>query len=150
MANPKSPALAAMTAKPQYLDSLFNADNTDHRDPVYQQWKQNYDLQEDPTYDLFAAYQAGMTPDDRGHLGDMFKLPTHPTFSDESKYSGQNGQIGGQWLEAGPNKWTFKASPHNLQNMPAAQLMDYFDRIEPGNTLQLPTGQRYVGGSRKR
>ncbi len=47
-----------------------------------------------PDYD----YGMESTADNRGHLGDVGKLPNHPTFSDQSAYSGKvNGLTGGVW-----------------------------------------------------
>lgn len=144
---PNKAALAALSKRPSYLPSLFEVDDTDHRDPLYQQWVKNNGLQESPDYNLFAAFNAGMNPDARGHLGDRFKLPNHPTFSTESQYSGQNGDTGGRWLPRNKS-WIFQASPTNMQNMSEQQLMQYFDTVEPGNTIQFPGGRTYTGKPR--
>jgi hypothetical protein len=117
-------------------------------DAAYRQWLQKNGLREDPTYDMRGAFAAGMQPDERGHMGDEFKLPTHPTFSDESRYSTAD-KPGGRWSQVGKgDRWRFDASPTNLENMNRAQLADYFDRVEPGNTIRFPDGSEYVGGSR--
>jgi len=53
------------------------------------------------------------------HFPDTYKLPTHPTFSYESIYSGRNGNIvGGHWQE-NPNalqRWTYQLSPDQVRN----------------------------------
>lgn len=41
-------------------------------------------------YDLQGAYLAGVRQADNGHLTDQFKKPNHPTFSEQSQYSGVN------------------------------------------------------------
>lgn len=138
-----------MAAVPQTaLYIALAQQNAAQQQAQYQQWLQQNQLREDPTYDMAGAFRAGLNPDANGHMPDTFKLPTHPTFSDESQYSGNGGPQGGRWIGHG-NRWTFMASPHNVQNMPKEQLMDYFDRVEPGNTIQFPDGTAYVGGSRK-
>ena len=54
-------------------------------------------------YDMAGAYNAGMlTPDGRGHLDDTFKKPNHPTFSNESIYSGNYNPV--EFLKAVLNK----------------------------------------------
>lgn len=115
---------------------------------AFQAYLQKYHQKEDPTYDMYAAFHDNFQPDERGHFPDTYKTPLHPTFSTESKFSGGDA-VGGQWSQ-GPNaSWIFQASPYNLQNMNEQQLMDYFDRVEKGNTIQFPGGRRYVGGSRR-
>lgn len=114
-------------------------------DPAYQQWLQRYVIREDPTYDTRAAFQHGLKPDARGHLNDTYKLPTHPTFSDESIHNGEGGKAGGKWVDLGRGKWEFHASPWNVQNMSKPQLKSYFDKVEPGTTIIFPDGERYRG-----
>lgn len=114
---------------------------------AYASWLKKYGVTEDPSYDTRGAFAAGLKPDARGHFDDTFKMPSHPTFSDESRYSTPENP-GGRWVDVGHGKWRFEASPANLENMGPDQLMSYFDRVEPGNTLRLPDGTEYVGGSR--
>lgn len=122
-----------------------NAPGLPPSDSGYQQWLSQHGIKEDPNYDTRAAFKAGLKPDERGHLSDEFKMPHHPTFSTESRLSGQNGKVGGEWLPNGGDKWTFKASPWNLKNMPKDQLTQYFDNTEQGNTIQFPDGTNHVG-----
>ncbi|HXK19672.1 MAG TPA: hypothetical protein VNG33_17800, partial [Polyangiaceae bacterium] len=43
-------------------------------------------------YDYQAAERAGVKPDPAtGHMPDTFKKPNHMTFSNESQYSGKDG-----------------------------------------------------------
>jgi len=53
------------------------------------------------------------------HFPDTYKLPTHPTFSDESLYSGRNGNIvGGTWRNnpSALQRWTYQLSPDQIRN----------------------------------
>lgn len=64
----------------------------------YKEWKEKYapnDSGQD--YDLQGAYEAGVVPDARGHMPDTWKLPNHPTFSDESMYAKDNPDLAGHW-----------------------------------------------------
>ena len=97
-------------------------------------------------YDLRGAWKAlqsgKMTPDDRGHLGDMFKKPNHPTFSDQSVYHGKDGNVGGSWADNGQGGFVFKASPKSMWN--PVELQDYFKQYEPDSILVLPQQQPEV------
>jgi hypothetical protein len=121
-------------------------------DPAYRQWLSATGVHEEPTYDTYAAFKAGLKPDTRGHLSDEYKLPNHPTFSTDSIHNGEGGHQGGVWIKTGgktasmpEGTWTFRASPWNLQNMSKAELKAYFDHTEPGMTIIFPDGERYTG-----
>jgi hypothetical protein len=62
-------------------------------------WKNQYapnDSGED--YDLQGAFLHGVKPDPQtGHWPDTWKRPNHPTFSNESIYSGLAGTNPGSW-----------------------------------------------------
>jgi hypothetical protein len=69
---------------------------------AYQKWKANLprELQYEGDYDLRGFYK--QNPDFSAspgqHMTDEFKLPNHPTFSDESRfYSPNTAQMGGHW-----------------------------------------------------
>lgn len=50
-----------------------------------------------PDYDLLSAFRSGLMRDNKsGHWSDLFKLPTHPTFSTESQYY-RKGMPAIQW-----------------------------------------------------
>jgi hypothetical protein len=80
-----------------------------------------------------------------GHLPDTFKKPNHPTFSNESQYSGKpdfygGTAEGGKWLGDDQAGWSFQPSERMLQtthNMEA--LRKYFDAVEPDSMLMSPT-----------
>ena len=94
-------------------------------------------------YDLRGAWKelmsGQMTQAENGHLGDKYKKPNHPTFSDESIYHGVDGYYGGTWGQSPDvNQTTFTPSETNLKNMSPKALQRYFDRIEPDVKLLLP------------
>lgn len=67
----------------------------------FQTWKsQNAPDDSGVDYDLRGAYQADMQRDpDNGHMGDRFKKPNHPTFSDQSQYAtGDQRDRAGFWV----------------------------------------------------
>lgn len=89
-------------------------------------------------YDLRGWYaQNGSQDLSDAHLTDQFKKPNHPTFSDQSQYSGVDGYQGGQWQQNG-NAWSFTPGKGNVYS--PEDLQDYFKRVEPGNTVNLPQG----------
>jgi hypothetical protein len=72
-----------------------------HDEAAYQMWKmQNAPRDSGADYDLRGAYLANMQRDpDNGHMGDRFKKPNHPTFSDQSQYAvGDQASRAGHWI----------------------------------------------------
>lgn len=66
-----------------------------------------------PDYD-YGAYSGN--PDSKGHIGDVGKLYTHPTFSNESMYSDPSlGLSGGSWTMDEKGVGTFMPSPRQIQ-----------------------------------
>jgi hypothetical protein len=121
--------------------------NTDlgEAEPQFQGWLQQlgeakgYDASMDlRDYDLRGAFKAGVTADERGHLTDEWKKPNHPTFSDQSIYSGTDGYEGGQWVGDDANGWDYQATKTNLQFRNRDALGQYFDRVEPGSQVMFP------------
>jgi|JI10StandDraft_1071094.scaffolds.fasta_scaffold01587_7 hypothetical protein len=106
----------------------------------YEAWKKKHNIVETPDYNTRDAYLAGLTPDDRGHLPDTFKMPNHITYSDESIYSKQkDAPIPGKWRGDDKSGWIFYASPTNVQNAGGIQnLQEYFSTKEPDSQLVLP------------
>jgi hypothetical protein len=92
-------------------------------------------------YDLRGAWkemQSGsMKADDRGHLGDKYKKPNHPTFSDQSVYNGKDGYVGGKWGKEG-GKDTFTPSKTNM--LKDDELIKYFKEREPNVKLKARDG----------
>lgn len=63
------------------------------------------------SYDLQGYWKNDRTEDGDGHMTDRYKKPNHPTFSDQSMYSGVDGYEGGKWDDAGgftPSETTAK------------------------------------------
>ena len=96
---------------------------------TFEQWYKTvpYSKNDTSSYDLRGAYEElklsenGRTQLRRfastdDHLGDRYKLPTHPTFSTESKYSNSKTP-GGEWNENKDGTWTFKPSWVNIKSM---------------------------------
>ena len=50
------------------------------------------------------------------HFPDTYKLPAHPTFSTESKYS-NNNTLGGTWKEYDNGTWVFHHSPYTARHL---------------------------------
>lgn len=99
--------------------------------------KQFPDAHDTQDYDMRGAFKAGIKPDERGHLPDTYKKPNHITFSDESVYSGKDGNKGGKWGKDG-DTWTFTPGPTNLKYHSIKELKDYFEKYEPDARLILP------------
>lgn len=92
-----------------------------------------------PDYD----YGMESTADNRGHLGDIGKLPNHPTFSDQSAYSGKvNGLTGGAW-----NGNTFTPASWQQTNESAAIRQWLINnKRNDGDVYIGPNGQPIVQG----
>lgn len=90
------------------------------------------------------------------HYTDEFKLPNHPTFSDQSMYS-QDSMKGGHWEELQkkpnvvpyaptPQEYNFIPSQQNIQNKGIDALTQYFQRYEnKGTNLKLPNKTVFGG-----
>ena len=123
--------------QPDFSDR-FNTKLSDEDEEAFQAWaKENHREKDVYDYDLRGAWkelQSGsMSEDQRGHLGDKYKKPNHPTFSSESIYS--NGD-GGRWSvdASGANVFT---PGRKLSEAEADYLREYFARVEPGVVLNL-------------
>ena len=92
--------------------------------------------------DMIARYTGGVGPDYdyRGiplsmfgeHSGDIGKLPNHPTFSTQSRYSSPE-YMGGIW---GDN--SFMPSVDMIQSGAVRGLLEYMNNVEPGVKLVAP------------
>ena len=88
-------------------------------------------------YDLRGWFNKNGPQDLTGaHLTDQFKKPNHPTFSDQSQYSGVDGMQGGKWNQQPDGSYSFTPGSTNVYSAP--ELQDYFKQVEPGNTLNIP------------
>jgi hypothetical protein len=88
-------------------------------------------------YDVMGALNLGMRFD-QGHAPDLFKKPNHPTFSIESMYSNATTP-GGQWGEDSftPSLWMLAR-----KEWPIQRLREYFERVEPGYSINIPERKR--------
>ena len=89
-------------------------------------------------YDMRGFWKSQGQMDSRGHAGDRFKKPNHPTFSDQSQYS-NFAMPGGHWSESRiPEKIHFTPSHVNIENMGEQGLQAYFEEVEPENVVDIP------------
>src|SRR5574342_270175 len=72
------------------------------------------------------------------HLPDTYKKPNHPTFSDESRYHGEDGLHGGTWERQSDGSFIFTPGRTNLAMHDPDYLSRYFERAEPGNRVNFP------------
>lgn len=128
------------TFSEDYSDK-FNTVLSPDEEEKYQAWAtENHREKDVYDYDLRGAWkelQSGtMSEDERGHLGDKYKKPNHPTFSDQSIYSGQDGVTGGVWSRNAEGKDVYTPG-RKLSSVEADRLRRYFLRNEPGVMLDL-------------
>ena len=104
-----------------------------------------------PDYDVDSYNRAVKSGDiedtmaNGGHGPDTFKLPNHPTFSEESVHSTPE-KSGGRWQQGDEDRWYFHPSEHNLKNKSPEELGEYFTNQEKkGTHLVLPTGELIEG-----
>lgn len=128
----------------------YNTKLSPEEEKEFQKWAQENGREKDVyDYDLRGAwkeFQNGeMSEDARGHLGDKYKKPNHPTFSNQSIYANGDG-----------GTWSVDAAGHDVftpgKKISAAQadyLRAYFSRVEPGAVLNLDGKVESSGGSRR-
>lgn len=105
---------------------------------AYQKWAKDNKREKDTyDYDMRGAWKEGVEASENGHFPDTYKKPNHPTFSDESKYHGAEGNKGGKWVEK-DGKRKFVAGPTNRKNWPKEELQGYFKDREPDIDLDYP------------
>jgi hypothetical protein len=122
---------------PRDLTDQFNTPLPPQQEQAFQAWTQQQPQGHASSYDYdMRGWFAQNGPQDlsEAHLTDQFKKPNHPTFSDQSIYHGANGMQGGSWQQDG-NAWQFRPGAQNFYS--PDELKDYFQRVEPGNSLVL-------------
>ena len=73
----------------------------------------------------------------KAHFTDKYKRPNHPTFPEESVYSGQDDVVGGKWSNR-QGKFTYTPSMYNInQNGGVDKYIEKFNRYEPDTRLDL-------------
>lgn len=129
-----------MSNDPRDLSNLYNTKLSPEEEVLYEAWAEKIGRQKDTyDYDLRGAWKAGAGQDPDGHMTDVYKKPNHPTFSTQSQYSGQDGMLGGQWIEQDGQLPAFVPSQSNLHWRSAQELQDYFNQVEKDRAiLQLP------------
>ena len=141
--NNLAPQAQAPTPDPYDFSTRFNTQLTPQDEQDFMAWATaKKKLNDVYDYDLRGAFkelQSGaMSEADNGHLGDKYKKPNHPTFSDLSIYHHPELMPGGHWSKSETGKDIFVPSALNLQNMPQAQLFDYFNKYEKNGILSIP------------
>ena len=135
-----------------YTDN-YNTDLSPKAEEKFQAWLKEQskakgrDMSKDlMDYDLRGFWKAGAHAEEKsGHGPDTYKKPNHPTFSDESKYSGMlaphgGNYMGGKWDKDDENKDTFTPSEHMMANTHKADMLKkYMAEREPNTILILPT-----------
>ena len=74
-----------------------------------------------------------------GHYSDSGKLPFHPTFSTDSKYSNSEFK-GGEWNQGSDGRYKYRPSEDMIDGGYTRGLGKYFRVIEPENVLDIPKG----------
>lgn len=125
---------------PDDMSGQYNTQLTPEQETAYQAWAKQQGRERDvENYDLRGAWlelQNGtMSEDERGHLGDKYKKPNHPTFSTESIYNGKDGYQGGVWSRNG--NVDIYTPQHKLTPEQAKRLRLYFAQNEEGVALNL-------------
>lgn len=127
----------ADTFEPKDFTNEYNTKLSAEEEKEFQKWAKEQGRERDLfDYDLRGAWkemQSGsMQEDDRGHLGDKYKKPNHPTFSNQSIYSNDQN-IGGKWEER--DGQTVFTPGRKLSKAEADFLQRYFAEVEPGVVL---------------
>lgn len=122
----------------QDFTDQYNTQLTPEEEREFQAWAKAEGRERDVfNYDLRGAWKelksGTMSEDARGHLGDKYKKPNHPTFSDQSIYSTEENR-GGHWsVENGQDVFV---PGRELSAAEANYLQQYFAEREPGVQLK--------------
>lgn len=114
----------------------------DSKEIAYQAWRKNLpaSLQYEGDYDLRQLFvDSGAIKPINGHFPDTYKLPNHPTFSNESIYSTKQNP-GGHWN--GDKYVPAKSNnPYQMGGMTQKQLFDFIfdDEDTPAQAPTAPT-----------
>ena len=132
------PTVAPTAADPMDYSNKYNTKLSPGDEKRFQAWAlKNNRLGDAYDYDIRGAWKelesGKMKQADNGHLGDKYKKPNHPTFSNESIYHGVDGNVGGAWGKDKNGKYTFTPSANHKWGQ--AELQDYFNKYEKGNYL---------------
>lgn len=114
----------------RYNTSLSPADEAAFQTLISKDKKLAGDLYD---YDVRGWWKAGGSKASNGHGPDTFKKPNHPTFSDQSIYSGGMNQ-GGSWVGD-----DYAPSATNMHYHEPKELQNYFARVEPQSKILAPS-----------
>jgi len=126
----------------------YNTELTSTEEKEYKKWAKeaNINSWDRGAYDSqgywkdFIASGKGDIADSDGHRPDTYKKPNHPTFSNESKYHGVDGNYGGVWTEdAG-----YQPSKQTLERYGE----DYYTRPKTGQFTREPNRPEHLDLSR--
>lgn len=135
------------------MTSMFNSPLDEGQKSQFEAWQkeQSAKIGRDLSKDLYDYDLQGYWKDNQGkqldssHLPDTYKKPNHPTFSSESMHHGSRigtdwnlKARGGEWQDLGNGKYSFTPGNSNFEYHSPQELIDYFKKNEPGNTLILP------------
>jgi hypothetical protein len=116
------------------MTDKYDTPLTDEEEKQYQAWSQEHGNPGTSDYDMRGFWKSGEAQADNGHYPDTFKKPNHPTFSDESMYSGKNGEEGGHWEQVDGDHWKFTLGPTERRN--GASLTEkYLQDNDPNSQL---------------
>jgi hypothetical protein len=140
-----------------YFRDNFNTQLSPQEEQAYQGWlvKQGMQLGRDlrheaDDYDMRGLFKdTGGANIDPGHGTDRYKKPNHPTFSDESVYSGVSDVVkggrflGGQWGGDDQSGYTYTPSPNMLERTHTPErLSRYMGEREKNVQLVMPPPYR--------
>lgn len=107
----------------------------------------------DNTYDYRAFYKDNplyamkLAEGNRNsHFSDKYKTIHHPTFSDESIYSGKNGLVGGHWVDRPKRlqRWNYRLSPSQVKrNWDIYNTLNYASNAEDDGFIITDSYGRY-------
>lgn len=81
-------ALLGTTAGAHFVSAATETKLSPSDEAKFQAWKTSMAPHDSGfDYDYRGAFQAGVGPAENKHWPDTFKKPTHPTYSNESRYS---------------------------------------------------------------
>lgn len=112
------PSIVIPITKDPVLGNSSNSYNTPLSPDQQKDYDTKFSPQDSTDYDMQGWYLKNQTVDphtDGTHYPDTWKKPSHPTFSDQSIYSGPDSQ-GGQWTNDDKGGDIFTPGPQNLKN----------------------------------
>lgn len=123
------------------LTDQYNTQLSEKDEKKFQEWVYGTGRVRDLyDYDLRGAWKemqnGSMSEDERGHLGDKYKKPNHPTFSNESIYAAAEPNRAGTWSRNSRGVVTFTTNS-GVTMSEAQYLRRYFQFAEPNTILEI-------------